>query len=261
MSLPSFWVAICIPVTLACFVWGAMYRSGLPDMCWSAECFNNAFELFKVPLALLTLIFPAVALIASHHRSVQTVAQIKASEDKNAFENYFKHQEYFSKMIQVNNEKGDMKFEFVSVAGLYKKIFPYNNVDKFSPIENESVFFKSIFEKIININNLMKKNDFNRNDLEKVFIEFDSVFDLMGIFSFKFKDKGNTIEIDMADVEEYFFTTSINYSLRFSLIELLTELYHFSSNKEFDWPIYDRYEEFEGYKMFINEELYKQDIL
>lgn len=66
------------------------WKSGLV-FCGSYDCFNNAVDIFKVPIGILALIIPIVALLAANHRSEQTKQQIKAALDQNKISNHFKN--------------------------------------------------------------------------------------------------------------------------------------------------------------------------
>jgi hypothetical protein len=66
--------------------------------------FNNFVNFFQVPLGLLALIIPIVALLASNHRSVQTKEQIRLALAQNNFSNYYKHIEEFEKFCRKIQE-------------------------------------------------------------------------------------------------------------------------------------------------------------
>ena len=79
-------------------VWHDFFSVESMKACWTSDCINDAISRLKLPIAIMALTFPAVALVASHHRSAQTAAQIErtdkqiaATESKNAFENCIKH--------------------------------------------------------------------------------------------------------------------------------------------------------------------------
>ena len=57
----------------------------------SVESFNNFYEIYKIPLALLTASPVTAGIAAVIHRSDETAKQIQLTEDKNNFENYIKH--------------------------------------------------------------------------------------------------------------------------------------------------------------------------
>jgi len=72
------------------------------NLSWdfSSEGFNNILSIFKVPLGILALSIPIIALLATNHRSVQSVEQIKVAEAQNNFSNSFKHLEEFNKYME-----------------------------------------------------------------------------------------------------------------------------------------------------------------
>lgn len=106
----AFFAPLAVGAIVAGFIaWHDFFSVESMKACWTSDCINDAIGRLKLPIAIMALIFPAVALVASHHRSAQTVAQIKrtdmqiertdkqiiATEAKNAFENCIKHKEIF----------------------------------------------------------------------------------------------------------------------------------------------------------------------
>lgn len=139
-QLPFFWAAILIPILLGvsfvlCIVYHDSYFAG--PACWTSYCINDAISRLKAPITIMALIFPSVALVASHHRSVQTAAQIKrtdiqiqAMESKNAFENCIKHRELFFKKIEEIEKETELKVG--NPQSLYVTIFPDNDFNHFN---------------------------------------------------------------------------------------------------------------------------------
>lgn len=137
-----FWfkAALVVPLIFGAVVAGLIvyhdsYFAG--PACWTSECVNDAISRLKAPLTILALIFPAVALVASHHRSVQTAAQIKrtdiqiqAMESKNAFENCIKHRELFFKKIEEIEKETELKVG--NPQSLYTNIYPHNDFNSFN---------------------------------------------------------------------------------------------------------------------------------
>lgn len=80
------------------------YHTNL-SLCFTATCFNNLLEFFKVPIRLLAATLSIIGLIALAHRSEQSAKQIKLSESQNNFSNYYKHREEFENHIRKANEK------------------------------------------------------------------------------------------------------------------------------------------------------------
>lgn len=90
-----------------------------------------AYEKFKLFLSVAALVFPSVALVASNHRSKQTVEQIKITHTQNIFSNYIKHREEFMKYLDVLESEFSVVFK--NRVELYGKIFQENSYEKFIP--------------------------------------------------------------------------------------------------------------------------------
>jgi hypothetical protein len=80
-----FWfkAALVVPLIFGAIVAGLIvyhdsYFAG--PACWTSDCINDAISRLKVPLTIMALVFPAVALVASNHRSAQTAAQIERTD-------------------------------------------------------------------------------------------------------------------------------------------------------------------------------------
>lgn len=78
----------------------------------SSEGWNNALVIFKVPLGLLAVSIPLIALFAANHRSVQskaqmvlTQSQIELTQDNNLITNYYKHVDEFQKYVEAHVNK------------------------------------------------------------------------------------------------------------------------------------------------------------
>ncbi|ADZ92899.1 hypothetical protein [Marinomonas mediterranea] len=106
-------------------------------VCFTSACVNDAIGRLKFPLAIASLAFPLVALVASHHRSVQTAAQIsrsdkqiEATDKKNSFENCIKHRGIFMDFLS-DIEKRE-KIKFISKEHIYTDIFAQNDYTYFS---------------------------------------------------------------------------------------------------------------------------------
>ena len=66
---------------------------------WDYHGFNHFLEVFRVPLAVIALLVPVIALYGANHRSEQTRKQIQVSQSQNNFANHFKHIEEFEKYL------------------------------------------------------------------------------------------------------------------------------------------------------------------
>ncbi|MEL0635416.1 hypothetical protein V6259_01365 [Marinomonas sp. TI.3.20] len=175
-QLTTFWLAILIPLIIAALVavwiaWHSLHVDGFLA-CWSASCINQALGMMKLPITIAALAFPLAALVASHHRSVQTAEQINQAIINNTFSNYYKHVEHFEsryKNIEIDLQLDKhyiVEFEFSSLSNLYISVFPFNFPHDFSPgyrgdyqsgLEKAIALLQVIFHKPINF----KKTDSN----------------------------------------------------------------------------------------------------
>lgn len=83
---------------------------------------NNLVEIYKVPLALLALNIPFIAILGAFHKSEQTRLQIKLSEGQNLFANHYKRLEEFTKHIE-RFEHPDKRFK-CEAKKIYRFLYP-----------------------------------------------------------------------------------------------------------------------------------------
>lgn len=149
-QLREFKLAIGLPLLgaalSASWIAWVSFVDGNYEVCGSAECINNALGMLKLPLGILALIFPSVALVATQHRSVQTAEQISQAAVKNSFENCLKHRDLFCDFIEELEQKYGCSFR--EKQNLYTKIYPENDFVKFSYYADFEDFFALLFEKI-----------------------------------------------------------------------------------------------------------------
>ena len=75
--------------------------------CMSANCFETFLTSYKLPMWVLSLLIPFVAIYAAQHRSELTIAQITSAESQNNFINYYKHLEEFRAHLENNEVIGE----------------------------------------------------------------------------------------------------------------------------------------------------------
>lgn len=125
----AFYFPIFVGVVLSLVI---MYNNPDYPPCWSSECFNNFFELYKYPISVAGLSIPLCAIAAAVHRSEETSRQISLTQSQlnetltqNKFSNYIKHKEDFLELL--GNMESVCKCKFTDPIGIYNKIFPKNN--------------------------------------------------------------------------------------------------------------------------------------
>ncbi|MEL4271417.1 hypothetical protein [Shewanella xiamenensis] len=118
-------------------------------MDFSYSGFNNFVEIFKVPIAILALNIPVIAVLGAFHKSEQTRLQIKLSEGQNLFANYFKHIEEFVKHIEKFEHKNDKSK--CDARRLHYKLYPnaaigdYDISDEMAIKINEIISWSKVF--------------------------------------------------------------------------------------------------------------------
>jgi hypothetical protein len=115
------------------FTWGivgasiilAIYIALSSNLEWNLgfEGINKAVEIFKVPLAMLALLIPCVAVLATNHRSEQNKAAMRLAKEQNEFANHYKHIEEFEKHCKSVAEYFDNEKYFINGRSLYHHVF------------------------------------------------------------------------------------------------------------------------------------------
>ncbi|RZK61945.1 MAG: hypothetical protein EOO85_32820, partial [Pedobacter sp.] len=108
------------------------------DLSWnfSSEGWNQALTTFKVPIGILAIIIPVIALLASNHRSEQTRRQISLTLQQigltsnqlemvtvnNGFANYYKHVEAFEEYVSEHGKGSQL--EIAWPRKFHRRAFP-----------------------------------------------------------------------------------------------------------------------------------------
>jgi len=126
-EMKSFWAALIIPLVVSLMAAGIIAFNSELRFDPTYIGFNKAVDIFKVPLSILALAFPLVALVATNHRSSQSSEMLKRNSTQQAFSNYYMHREEFFKVLsRLENELG---IKFGDANGLYRTLFPRNSVE------------------------------------------------------------------------------------------------------------------------------------
>ena len=88
------------------------------------------YDNFKLPLGIITLSIPLGALVATHHRSLQTSEQLRKQEKQNKFANHIEHKKQFREFIKEINPLRD--FSPWNSWQLYESLFPTAKSGNFS---------------------------------------------------------------------------------------------------------------------------------
>ncbi|NWD81003.1 hypothetical protein HX891_11525 [Pseudomonas reactans] len=126
-----FKMALSIPIAMGTMLFAATLLSNKNfSVCFTSECVNYFFQLYKIPLSILGLSVPLTAIVAALHRSEEAHQQIQETLKQNTFNNYIKHQEEFYKILEIIEKKCFCRF--TDPLTLYRRIFPRNNYSNFT---------------------------------------------------------------------------------------------------------------------------------
>ncbi|EDW4513151.1 hypothetical protein YX86_002852, partial [Salmonella enterica subsp. enterica] len=99
-----FWSSIRIP--FISFIYFGLFSWANYKFQFNQEGFNNFISISKLPLGLLSLCIPFVAIVNNIHRTIQTDEQIQQTKLKNRTDLFYSHQknyiEYFNTSIKKN---------------------------------------------------------------------------------------------------------------------------------------------------------------
>lgn len=114
----------------------------------SFEGFNQAITVFKVPLGILGVTIPLIALLAANHRSEQTKEQMRLASENNNFSNYFKHLSEFQQHLE-RISKYSKYIELVNIRHFHMKLFPHSKNGNYHASKEETEQFNMIFDEYI----------------------------------------------------------------------------------------------------------------
>lgn len=123
-----FWLSILAPVALSLALSSLLCSSNDISVSWKAGDLNELLKTFQIPLGILSLSIPFVAVTAAIHRSAQTARQIEAQQSQNNFINHFKHLEEFKKSMPPQVPLG-----WENIESFHHTIYPNSAHGDFTP--------------------------------------------------------------------------------------------------------------------------------
>ncbi|WP_444913688.1 hypothetical protein [Microbulbifer sp. TRSA007] len=195
-DLKRFWYALGAPIA-SCLIASIVIIFN-SDLQWdfSHKGFNDFHQIFRIPLAILALALPIVALVATIHRSAQLSETLKRAEIQNTFANYYTHRKEFLELLkQLEVDHG---ISFSGRAGLYAKIFPNNNNQSLETVstgknQEESLLFE-LARKFLRAKEITKHSKVTN---EKVNAFYLNTYNLSNELHFTVVDgKGRGCELD-----------------------------------------------------------------
>lgn len=104
-QLPIVWGTVFLFVIVATILTAIILTNSNLQIDLSYTGFNLWITIHKLPLAILALLIPVIAVLAANHRSEQTKESISLTKSQNRFSNYYKHLEEFIKYTTKLEEK------------------------------------------------------------------------------------------------------------------------------------------------------------
>ncbi|HCT2845286.1 TPA: hypothetical protein OTO72_002976, partial [Salmonella enterica subsp. enterica serovar Kentucky] len=121
-----FWGAIFVPFLSFLYFGFFAWKGHSVDM--SSEGLNTFIMISKLPLGLLSLSIPFVAIITSLHRSIQTATQISSTntqieliKKKNSLDELFSREKNFvDKCVYIEKQVGDIDIKLKDTVSTFK---------------------------------------------------------------------------------------------------------------------------------------------
>lgn len=143
-----FWLSILVPLISSIILSIPLWLQTKINL--SAEGYANFLQAFKLPIGVLSLSIPFVAIVSHIHRTIQTSEQIQTTRKKNTADSFFSHNKFIiealTKIPEEEIKVGGRKIKY-KINNPYKL---YDNLFKGSSYEN-GVVTEKFSEKIEDI--------------------------------------------------------------------------------------------------------------
>ncbi|HHA1365941.1 TPA: hypothetical protein ACOELS_002112 [Enterobacter hormaechei subsp. xiangfangensis] len=247
--------AIRIPCLLALFFGILSWIGHVPK--FDSDGFNNFILISKLPIGILSLTIPFVAVVNNIHRTIQTNTQIEAAQCKNISDSYYSHFKYITDYltnlpkrtldikVSYNNEI-NYEYGVTYPVHLYNYLFKDNSPTK-GVFNSDKAYFEKLTdtfldlalecEKITSARDQREKDDTPyyviRNEaitLNKIELSLDSLYKMLCIrtpqiqyhFSYSSPDSRLTIKTNFGSSEELAGRIEIIYNFMLHVLEVVT---------------------------------------
>lgn len=154
-----FWLSILIPLLISLLLSIPLWLQTKIDL--SANGYDNFLRIFKLPIGVLSLSIPLVAIVAHIHRTIQTAKQIELTNQKNTTDRFFSHNKHIVDALSSIKDD-DIKVNEITITpkithpfSLYRKIFPSSSYSNGIEIDSQYSFIDSIVSTIDEIESLI----------------------------------------------------------------------------------------------------------
>lgn len=155
-----FWLSILIPLALSIILSIPLWLQTKINL--SAEGYDNFLRIFKLPIGVLSLSIPLVAIVAHIHRTIQTAKQIELTNQKNITDQFFSHHKYIVdslSSITGHDIKVNTKTIIPKIShphALYRYIFPTSSYLSGIDVSAQNDYIKSIIKLFSEIEDLLE---------------------------------------------------------------------------------------------------------
>lgn len=180
-KLPVVWITFIIVLVISGAITTTILINESYELCGTSVCFNNFVSYFKVPIAIIAILIPILAVYAAQHRSEISIEQINQAESQNNFANYYKHLEEFKLLLQDQNIFDDIS----NYRQLHLRLFPnvksgnykINNTIRKNIISNLLLTFKNL-KSIEQLSTKQLKNNKKHSDKKLILLrEFSKAYE------------------------------------------------------------------------------------
>ncbi|WP_413510456.1 hypothetical protein [Serratia liquefaciens] len=166
-----FWLSILIPLLISLILSIPLWLQTKINL--SADGYDNFLRVFKLPIGVLSLSIPLVAIVAHIHRTIQTAKQIELTNQKNTTDRFFSHNKHIVDALS-SIKYDDIKVNKITITpkithpfSLYRKIFPSSSYSNGIEIDSQYLFINSIVDTIEKIESLIEDANLISADTER----------------------------------------------------------------------------------------------
>ncbi|HGK4849041.1 TPA: hypothetical protein ACJ2X1_000378 [Yersinia enterocolitica] len=112
-----FWISIFSPLIISILLSIPLWVDTTLDI--SANGYNKFLSIYRLPIGVLSLSIPLVAIVAHIHRTIQTAEQLNAARKKNIADSFFSHHKFITdaltkvapRKVKISNKYCELKIE------------------------------------------------------------------------------------------------------------------------------------------------------
>ncbi|TAJ02708.1 hypothetical protein [Pectobacterium versatile] len=178
-----FRLAIAIPFAISLLLCIPLWFETTFD--FSSAGYAKFLSMFSLPIGVLSLSIPLVAIVAHIHRTIQTEKQIELTDKKNISDRFYSHYKYITESlssIESNNIKisGDTsKIKISNFNYLYRCFFPHSSPENGVVIDRKLNYAKEIFHSFNEIDKNLNKLE-NEKPKENVIL-FEIIIEIISL--------------------------------------------------------------------------------